>query len=356
MNYEDRLAQLRRLLAAEGLSAFLVASAENRQYLTGFRGSAGLLWITQADAALLVDARYWEQAEAEVGGRCRVVRQGPEGPLPELKRLAQQPFGFEAHIVPFSQVEAWRGAGLSPVPAPPLVERLRSCKNGEEMARIRQAVALAEEAIARVLPLLGPGMPEEEVALELEVRLRRLGAEAAAFPPVVASGPRAAWPHARASKRRLQAGDLVLVDAGAVVDGYCSDITRTYAVGEASEKARELYRVVRRAQQAAIAALGPGVRAVDADAAGRAVIEAAGYGDQFGHGMGHGVGLQVHEGPRLGRNAGEEVVPLGAVLTVEPGIYLPGWGGIRIEDVVVVGPEGAERLSEAPDELHVVGG
>jgi Xaa-Pro aminopeptidase len=355
--YRERVAALRRAMEGEGLAALAVTSAANRRYLTGFTGSAGIAWITPTDAALVVDSRYWEQAEAEAApAGFRVVRQGPDGPVPVLQRLAAGPFGFERDHVSYGQVEAWRGAGLRPVPAPPLVDRMRWVKDPAELALIRRAVAVAEEALARVLPLVRPGVLEAELALELEFRMRRLGAEGVSFPPIVASGPRGALPHGRASDRRIGAGELVTLDFGAVVGGYASDVTRTFAVGQPPPEARALYAVVRRALEAGVAALRPGVRGTDVDAAARAVIDAAGHGPHFGHGLGHGVGLAAHEGPRLSRNAPDDVVPSGAVVTVEPGVYLPGWGGIRLEDMVLVGPGGAERLTRAPEELQVLGG
>jgi Xaa-Pro aminopeptidase len=359
----NRLSRLRALLAADEsvADALLVSDAAGRRYMTGFTGSSGVAWVTAADAALVVDSRYWEQAEEEsASAGWRVVRQGREGLAAALVQLVKEAgvrrLGFAAEHVSFAQHEAWRAAlpGVELVAVPPLVDRLRQSKDATEVAAIRRAAQLTDDALAAVLPLVRPGAAEADLALEIEFQARRAGAEAAAFPFIVASGPRGSLPHGVASSRRLAAGDMVTFDIGVRWAGYHSDMTRTYAVGEPGVEARAVHRTVLDALDAGLAALRPGARGVDVDAAARARIDAAGHGEHFGHGLGHGVGLAVHEGPRLAATAGDDVVVEGAVVTLEPGIYLPGWGGIRIEDLVVVRSGGPEVLTRSPRDLLVL--
>lgn len=351
-----RLAALRAALAASRppLDALLVTGAANRRYLSGFTGSAGLLVVTPAEALLLTDFRYAEQAGAEAPG-WTVVETGQE-PLADLRRclvdLGVRRVGFEAEHVSVAQRERWQEAvpAVEWVPTAGLVERLRQVKDADEQAAIRRAAAVAAAAFEAVLPLVRPGVRERDLALELEYHLRRQGAEAVAFEVIVASGPRAALPHARPGDRRLEPGDAVIFDFGAVVDGYCSDCTRTVAVGRAGETLRHVHALVREAQRAALEAVRAGVEARTVDAAARSRIEAAGYGERFGHATGHGVGLEVHEAPRLGRGS-QDVLAAGMVVTVEPGVYLPGQLGVRIEDLVVVGEDGGEVLTPTTREL-----
>lgn len=235
-----------------------------------------------------------------------------------------------------------------------MVERLRQVKEPEELAQIRSAAALADSALLEVLEGGLVGRTEREVAIELELRMRRLGAQGVSFPPIVAAGAHGALPHAEPRDVQIPSDVLVTIDWGAVYGGYCSDSTRTFATGEISQRAAEVYEVVRAAQEQALAALAPGRSGREVDGVARAVIEQAGFGEAFGHGLGHGVGMEVHEGPRLSRTASEEPLLAGTVLTVEPGIYLPGELGVRIEDLVVLNDEGCELLNELPKELTVM--
>jgi Xaa-Pro aminopeptidase len=263
--------------------------------------------------------------------------------------------GFEsAHIVhrDFARLLD-AGAGWQWRPTTDLVESLRECKDADEVARIADAADLATRALERVLPTVRAGMSELEVAGALERALREEGSEAFPFPTIVASGPRAALPHARSTSRRLARGDLLLIDFGATVGGYCADITRTFAVGAADEQQRAVYDVVREANERAAGAIRAGITGRDADALARGYIAACGFGDEFGHSLGHGIGLEVHEAPRLSRTA-EGILPRDAVVTIEPGVYRAGWGGVRIEDDVHLDGDGPRVLTSFPRELLAI--
>ncbi|HLS88067.1 MAG TPA: Xaa-Pro peptidase family protein [Sphingobacteriaceae bacterium] len=343
-----RLARLRERLGQEGLDALWVTGATNRRYLSGFTGSAGSLLITGDAALLITDGRYITQATAEAPA-FTVVRHGTK----MLDTLAQQVaelgvkgLGFEAEhqtVAFFHQAKAALD-GVELVPTQGLVEGLRMVKDPEELALIRQAAQMADAAFNALLPDIRPGVSERDLALALEFDLKSRGAQDLSFPIIVVSGPRSALPHGRPTERVLQAGDLVTFDWGCVWGGYCSDVTRTVVIGEPTPRQREVYDTVLAAQLAGLAALRPGVTGREVDAAAREVIAAAGYGENFSHGLGHGLGMDVHEGPRLAAGFDQELQP-GMVVTVEPGIYIPGWGGVRIEDLVVITETGYEILS-----------
>lgn len=354
----ERLERLRRLLATRlpAAGALVIGGSENRRYLSGFRGDAGLLWITQDDAALLTDSRFWVQA-AEEAPDWRLLRLERGEAVEHLaglsSDLATRTVAFEAGWLTYAEYRRWRRSlrGVRLLPAPELVEELRLVKDAGELAAIRRAAEVTDRAFAAWLPGVRAGAVESELAADLEHRLRLAGADGVAFPPIVAGGPRGAMAHAIPGGAALAAGELVVVDVGAVVDGYCSDMTRTVAVpgGEVTADARAVWDTVAAALAAGIANVRPGVPAVEVDAAARRVIAAAGHGERFGHGTGHGVGMAVHEAPRLSPRTPPRVrVPAGAVVTVEPGIYLPGRFGVRLEQLVYVGPQGAEILSQTP--------
>jgi Xaa-Pro aminopeptidase len=348
-----------RAFVAEGLDGLVVTSHANIRYLTGFSGSAALVAVTPGDVLLVTDFRYDEQARVEAGAVARVEVEGTSvwdrffKELPTLGPLTE--LGFEAHAISVHDAQRFADAGKAWRwrPTTELVERLRASKDAGEVAAIRAAARLASEALRETLAAVRPGLTELAIAGRLEGILRRLGSEGHPFATIVASGPRSALPHARSSGRIVVAGEWLLVDFGAQVDGYCADITRTVVVGaRASERQRALYGVVYDAQLRARAAIRAGMSGREADALAREPITAKGFGDAFGHSLGHGLGLEVHEAPRLSKTNGDPV-PAGAVVTLEPGVYLPGEGGVRIEDDVHLVPDGggAELLSDGLTEL-----
>ncbi len=355
----QRLPPLRQAVAAAELDGLVVSSPADVLYLSGFRGSSGALLVTAERAFLFTDFRYRLQAAQQAPGFEFVeVKRRLLGTLGETaKEAGLGRLGFDAsHLTCERRDELAAGAeGVELIAAARLVPTLRAAKSPEEVELIRAAAALADRALSHLMALLRPGARERDIALEAEFLMRRAGAGAVPFDIIIASGPNSALPHAEAGTRQLEPGDLVVVDIGARLHDYCSDMTRTYAVREASPKALEIYRVVYQAQRQAAAAVGPGAVCAELDKVARSVIEQAGYGEYFGHGLGHGVGLEVHEMPRLHWEAEGNLVS-GNVVTVEPGIYLPEIGGVRLEDLLVVTPNGADVLtgSPMPSELPVV--
>lgn len=354
-----RLAALLDGLTAAHLDALLVTSTANVRYLTGFTGSSALLFLSQRETLLITDFRYQTQAAEEVDGIARVVIESQSLWTGLWQQVAATPvdvIGFEsAHLVhrDFQRLlEA--GGRYQWRPTVNVVETLRERKDDTELAWIRTAIATAECALEQVLPRVRAGMTELEVAGLLEAALRTAGSDGFAFPSIVASGPNSALPHARPSARTIRPGDLLLLDFGAVAGGYCSDITRTVVVGKASDEQRDVHAVVREANERAARALRAGMTGRDADAVARGYIEDRGFGDMFGHSLGHGIGLEVHEAPRLARTA-DAPLAQGVVVTVEPGIYRPGWGGVRIEDDVHLGGTGAQVLTRFTRELMEIG-
>jgi Xaa-Pro aminopeptidase len=361
--HASRRAALRGLLRAADVEALLVTDLVNVRYLTGFTGSnASLLVHVDGDAAsrFCTDGRYVTQSAVEVPDLERVIdRTGPAVLARAAGRLDVTRLGFESDAVTVDAhtalVEA-AGPAVWLQRAPGLVARLRLVKDAAETAALRAACAAADAALADLVAAGGlrPGRSERDVAYDLESRMRAHGAAGPAFETIVAAGPHSAVPHHRPTDASMRRGDLVKMDFGALVDGYRSDMTRTVVLGRAAGWQRDLHALVAAAQEAGRAALRPGVPVVDVDAAARQVVAAAGYGDEFVHGLGHGVGLQIHEAPLLGPT-GSGAVLSGMVVTVEPGVYLEGRGGVRIEDTVVVGPDGAEPLSRSRRELLEVG-
>ena len=355
-----RIAALVDGLSAAHLDGLLLTGLSNIRYLTGFSGSSALLVVTPRDVVFITDFRYQTQVAEEVGDTARVFIEASSlwtGLWQQLATLAAtKVLGFEtAHIQhrDFQRlVEA--GARWQWRPTVDLVETLRERKDDSEIARIRDAADVATRALTRTLPDVRVGMSELQVAGVLEKALRDEGSEGFPFPSIVAGGPRSALPHARSSSRPLEKGDFLLMDFGAEVGGYCSDMTRTVVMGTASDEHRHVYDVVRVANDRAARGVRAGMSGRDADAIARQYIERAGYGDLFGHSLGHGIGLEVHEAPRLARTA-EGALPESAVVTIEPGVYRPGWGGVRIEDDVVLGADGPQILTQFPRELIELG-
>jgi Xaa-Pro aminopeptidase len=320
------------------------------RYLTGFESTNAAVLVEHERTRLFTDFRYAERARAVDGVEFeetkRYIYSDLAGRLPE--RIA-----FEADALTYANWELLRQGGVDLVPRHGLVESLRVVKEPEELDAIRRATEVTNTTYERLAEELFAGRTEKDLAWRMEQLFHEEGADGLAFPIDIASGPTAASPHAVSGDRVVREGDLVIVDAGAIVDDYCSDCTRTFAVGEVPDSLRETYEVVRRGQQAGLDAVRAGVSGREADAAARAVIADAGYGENFGHGLGHGVGLLVHEAPAL-RPESEDVLAAGNVVTVEPGVYLSGVAGIRIEDLVVVTEEGREVLTSFPKELTAV--
>jgi Xaa-Pro aminopeptidase len=355
-----RIAALADGLAASHADGLLVTSPANIRYLSGFSGSSALLFVSARDVLLITDFRYQTQAADEAGAIARVLIE-PQSLWAGLwKHLAQlasvDVIGFEsAHLVhrDFQRLLE-SGSRWQWRPTLDLVETLRERKDASEIEYIRNAVRAAEAALERTIAQVRAGLTEFDVAGVLEGALRSAGSDGFAFPSIVASGENAALPHARPGARRLAAGDFLLIDFGARVDGYCSDVSRTFVIGRASDEQREIYDVVRAANERAVRSVHAGMSGRDADGLARGYIEDRGFGEFFGHSLGHGIGLEVHEAPRLARSADGPLVE-GAVVTVEPGIYRPGWGGVRIEDDVHLSAAGAQVLTRFPRELMEIG-
>jgi Xaa-Pro aminopeptidase len=363
---DGRAGRLAVELREREIDVLLVATPVNVRYLTGFTGTSGLALIS-AEAAthrFLTDFRYATQSAVQVPDafhREIVAGELLEGAVQALsssQSAAGGRLGFDDASLTVKQharLEELLGAEWTLVPCAGVVEELRAVKDAGEIDRIRGAAELADAALRETLEAGVVGRTERDVAIELELRMRRLGAEGASFPSIVAAGAHGALPHAEPRAREIHKNALVTIDWGALHEGYCSDCTRTYATGERiSERARKIYELVLEAQEQALAAVRAGPNGKEIDAVARDLIEAGGEGEHFGHGLGHGVGIEVHEGPRLSRLASEDPLLVGNVVTVEPGVYLPGRLGVRIEDLVVVRKDGQEVLTRLSKELTVI--
>ncbi len=352
---QKRIAALRQQLQARGLDALLISQPDNRRYMSGFNGSAGYLIITPTEALLLVDFRYVEQAGQQAPDyQVERIAKGIEEELPAyLPRLGGKRWAFESAHVTVSLFEKLRPvfeqAGIALQGVENLVEELRNVKDAAEQEKLRRAIRLTDEAFAHFLTWVRPGISERAAAWEIERYIREHGGEGLSFPTIIGSGPNGARPHHQAGERPLQAGEPIVIDMGAVVEGYHADMTRTIVLGEPDERFWTIYSLVRTAQERAEAGIRAGRPCAEIDALARDVIAQAGYGENFGHGLGHGVGLGTHEAIRLS-SLSQDALPAGATVTVEPGIYLPGWGGVRLEDVVLVREDGAEILTGSSKE------
>ena len=360
MGVAARAEQVRARLADSGCDALVVTRLPNVRYLTGFTGSAGVVLLTPEELVLLTDGRYTTQSReqlnaAGVDGAIEIVA----SQTLQLEQIRSRcvpgtRIGLEAHGVTWAQQRSFADtlAACTLVPTEDIVEGLRRIKEPGEVARIRAACAIADDALLTTLPLLADRPTEQQFALALEVGMRERGASGTSFDTIVASGPNGAMPHARPSARPIEPGELVVIDFGCIVEGYCSDMTRTVSFGDPGPDARHLWDVVRESQEAGRAAVADGVECAAVDRASRDVIDDAGWGELFSHGTGHGVGLEIHEAPKVAKTA-SGTLDAGVVVTVEPGVYLPGVGGVRLEDTVVVTATGAEALTEFPKSLVV---
>ena len=352
---KERVAQLAAQLPERDLDAMLISAPENRRYLSGFTGSAGYLLITPERSVLFTDSRYTEQA-ANQSPHFQVVqvRAGWDWLLDTLQETGARRIGFESDnitVASYNRVldalkEKEDLSGTSLIPTSGITEELRILKDGEELVQLQKAIDASDQAMEAVCPIIEAGMTEKEVAWRMEVAMREFGADNLSFDTIVAAGPNGAMAHHRPSDKVIQAGEPIVIDMGAQVGGYCSDITRTVVVGEPDEMFHKIYGIVLGAQLTAINTVKPGMTGEECDGLSRDVIAEAGYGDNFGHSLGHGVGLAVHENPRVSPRSPDTLKP-DMVFTVEPGIYLTGWGGVRIEDIVILGEDRATPLSKA---------
>jgi Xaa-Pro aminopeptidase len=354
----SRLEKVRAALAERNLDAILINKPENRAYLSGFTGSAGWLLISGSKACLITDFRYVEQAAVQAPDFEVVKPDSTVGAL--LAQLCDQlqvrRLGIEGDFISVDDFRAYEEAlgDRDLISMSGMVEQLRMIKDEQELAVMRRAAAIADEAFTHVLGYIKPGVKEWDVALELEFKMKRLGAEGLAFETIVASGVRSSLPHGHASDKLIASGDLVTMDFGALFHGYCSDMTRTVMVGEPSVKQREIYAIVLEAQKRGVAACKAGMTGKELDEVCRGYIREQGYAEAFGHGTGHGVGRFIHEGPKVSLKGEKDRLQAGMIVTIEPGIYLAGWGGVRIEDMLLVTESGSESFSKSPRELMIL--
>jgi len=349
-----RLARLREQFGEHKIDGFLLIAPRSLRYIAGFSGSNGCALVAEDEAVFITDFRYKLQAQEQVKGfEQRMAKDELFKDLAELDWFGKKRrLGLESTHVSLQQIQQLKELlpNTELVPVKELVEEIGLVKEEGEIENIRRAVAISDGVFGEILDLLRPGMKEVEICAEIEYRMRMAGSEKVAFDAIVVSGERSALPHGQPTEKRLQKGDLVTMDYGARVGGYCSDFTRTVVLGQANGRQRDIYEVCLQAQEKAEEAARAGMLASELDSVARQIIAASGYGDNFGHGLGHGLGLEVHEGPRLSPKGQVRLQP-GMVVTIEPGIYLPEVGGVRIEDVVVIREDGCEVLTQAGKEL-----
>lgn len=354
MPFIQRCQRVQTEIAKKNIDGLLITKEKNRYYLSGFTGSSGYLLVTSQQVFLLTDFRYIEQAKKETSG-CQIIRHGRKWKenLQELfLNLKIRKLGFERDQMPYAQYELIKKQipSVELIGTENIVEFFRECKDELEIDLIKKAAEIADHAFHRILKLIKPGIKEIELAAELEYQMRIHGAEGPAFETIIASGARAALPHGIASEKEITTGDLVVFDFGSTYHGYRSDMTRTIMMGEAKEKEKKIYSLVLEAQLAGLKHVKAGETGHNIDSIARGIISNQGYGEFFGHGLGHGVGLDIHENPRLAEGS---ILPLkpGMVVTVEPGVYLEGWGGVRIEDMILVTENGYQNFTKTPKEL-----
>jgi Xaa-Pro aminopeptidase len=362
MNFQARQNKLREHLVTTRFDALLISHLPNIRYLCGFTGSAGLLLMEEGCSVFFTDVRYDTQAHQEVkGAKVVIARKAVLTALGEFlgarrKRTRGWTIGLEAEhftIAEENRLTQIKPAGVRLKDAPFLIERARMIKDSDELQRIRAAVALGAKLFDRAVEVIRPGVKETEVAADMELAARRGGAEEMSFPTIIASGARSALPHGRASEQAIARGGFVVCDFGVILSGYCSDQTRTVWVGPVPKDARPAYEAVREAQQAAIDAVRPGIPTGEVDAAARKVLRKAGLGRYFTHSTGHGVGLEIHEMPRVA-DGQREILQPGMVITIEPGVYFPGKWGVRIEDMVAVTASGCEVMTPTSKDFLAV--
>jgi Xaa-Pro aminopeptidase len=351
-----RVNKLREEMQKDGLDSFLVTSKYNLRYLTNFTGTTGLAVITMDKAFFITDFRYTEQAAAQAQGFEIIKNVGPifDEVANIIKKEGLQKLAFEEMHVSFAEYSVLDEIIMAElIPVAGLIEELREVKDPDEILLVRKACEIADAGFSYILETIKPGMTEIEVANLLDFHMRSLGASEVSFETIVASGLRSAMPHGVASEKVIQQGEIITLDFGCYYEGYVSDMTRTFAIGDPGEKIKEIYQIVLDAQLKVIDAAQPGVTGVQLDAVARDYIIKMGYGEAFGHSTGHGIGLEIHEGPNVSFRA-EEAFVVGNIITDEPGIYLPGIGGVRIEDDLLITEDGNEPLNHSPKELIIL--
>lgn len=353
--YRKRIRKLQKL-AGSSAEAVLVTSSDNLRYLCGFTGSEGLLLVAGDRSFFLTDSRYTIQAREQVWATDIITFKDKALDFARtVKKAGPAAICFDSRQLTVAQLRDWEKAlgGVRLLARPDMFDDLRMIKDGAEIKLLERAAEIAAAGLAATLPCIKEGISELDIAAELEFRMRRSGGEAPSFPTIVASGPRSAMPHGVASARRIAKGEILLIDYGCVYQGYCSDETCTFVLGEPSARQRKIYAVVKQAHDLALAALAPGAPLCQVDAAARAHITAQGYGRRFGHGTGHGLGLCVHESPAVSPRS-KAAARKGMVVTIEPGIYIPGWAGVRIEDMAAVTAGGRRVLTKTDKTLHSI--
>ncbi len=351
-----KLTKLRQQLKGEQLDALLITNGYNRRYMTGFTGTAGVALITAQDAVFITDFRYTEQANAQIQDFQIVQHAGSitAEVANQVEKRGIKALGFEKDAMTYGEFEQYQAAVKADfIPVSGIIEKIRLIKTPEEINIIKVACEIADNAFTHILDFIKPGKTELEVSNELEFFMRKQGATSSSFDIIVASGLRSALPHGVATDKVIEQGDFVTLDFGALYNGYISDITRTIAVGQPSEKLVEMYNVVLESQLLALEKVGPGMTGKEADAIARDYLTSKGYGEAFGHSTGHGIGLEVHEGPGLSFR-GETVLEPGMTVTIEPGVYLPGIGGVRIEDDILITESGNEKLTHSTKQFIIL--
>ncbi|GGE73778.1 M24 family metallopeptidase [Priestia taiwanensis] len=352
----ERLANLRASFEAHNIDGLLVTNGYNRRYMTGFTGTAGVALVSKEEAVFITDFRYTEQAAKEIANFEIIKHEGSivEEVAKQAKRMGITQLGFEQSHVTYATFKSYEESiDTNLVPVSGVIEKLRLIKNPSEIKILKEAAEIADAAFKHILTFIRPGVTEIEVSNELEFFMRKNGATSSSFDIIVASGYRSALPHGVATDKVIEQGDMVTLDFGAYYKGYISDITRTVAIGEPDPKLREIYNTVLEAQLRGMKELKAGMTGREADALTRDVISEKGYGEYFGHSTGHGIGMEVHEGPSLASKS-DLVLEPNMVVTVEPGIYIAGLGGVRIEDDTVITEDGNEVLTHSPKELIIL--
>lgn len=355
---KNRIEKIRDMMEKKDLDGLLVEKSVNRFYLTGFTGTAGRVLFTPENNYFITDFRYTEQANSQTEGYeiKEINRKVPEKIADILKEDKVEKLGFEAKEVSYHTYKDYKdkfGENVEMISTKDLVQKIRLVKEESEIEKIKKAIEITDKAFEHILDYIEVGKTEKEIALELEYFMKKQGGEKNAFDFIVASGKRSSMPHGVASDKKIEYGDFVTMDFGTFYQGYCSDMTRTIVVGEASEKQKDIYNKVLEAHNAVIEQIKPGMTGKEADAIARDIITDAGYEDNFGHGLGHGIGVEVHEGPRASYTSDNEIKP-GMLVTDEPGIYIADWGGVRIEDDLLITDDGCKPLNNSPKELIVL--